>query len=58
MQHTEVSEGSMPVLKLVIYQFSVTVDNFKAGEWWKVGEIMNWFNGLSGRFILVGKMDS
>lgn len=33
MQHIEVSEGSMPVLKLVIYQFSVTVDNFKAGEW-------------------------
>lgn len=48
IQHEEVSGGSMPVLKSVIYQFSVIVDSFKSGEWCggKVVEIMNQFNGL------------
>lgn len=50
MQHVEVSEGKMPMLKLILYQFCVIVDNFKAGEWCggKVGEIMNLFSGLMG----------
>lgn len=48
----------MPVLKLILYQFSAIVDNFKAVEWFggKVGEIMN-LAVKSGRFILVGRMD-
>lgn len=58
MPHIEVSGGCMPVLKLILYQFSAIVDNFKAVEWFggKVREIMN-LAVKSGRFILVGRMD-